>query len=86
MQKKRNWKEYNEKLVRRGEIYLSLDFLENWDEELDKMNKGKVGRSYIYPQTFMQFSSFPTCSFPSIETDGRILEETLRIYTQVKGG
>jgi hypothetical protein len=25
-QDKRNWKEYNEKLVRRGEFYLSLEF------------------------------------------------------------
>jgi len=63
MQKKRNWKEYNEKLVRRGEIYLSLDFLENWDEELEKMNKGKVGRPYLYPQTFMQFLAFIHVAF-----------------------
>ena len=26
MEKKRNWKEYNEKLVRRGEILISTDF------------------------------------------------------------
>jgi len=26
---RRNWKEYDEKLVRRGELYISLDFLEN---------------------------------------------------------
>ncbi|MHC1583458.1 MAG: IS5/IS1182 family transposase, partial [Methanosarcinales archaeon] len=38
LQSKRNWKEYNEKLVRRGELYISLDFLENWDEELNRMN------------------------------------------------
>ena len=41
---RRNWKEYNEKLVRRGEAYISLDFLESRDEEIRKMNKGKVGR------------------------------------------
>jgi len=28
MPEKRNWKEYNEQLVRRGEIYISLDFME----------------------------------------------------------
>ena len=63
MQKKRNWKEYNEKLVRRGELYISLDFLDNWDEELEKMNKGKVGRPYIYPQTFMHFLAFLHVAF-----------------------
>ncbi len=55
---RRNWKEYNEKLVRRGEVYISLDFLENWDEELEKMNKGKVGRPYLYPETFIYFLAF----------------------------
>ena len=55
---RRNWKDYNEKLVRRGEIYISLDFLDGWDDELAKMNKGKVGRPYIYPQTFMYFLAF----------------------------
>lgn len=55
---RRNWKEYNEKLVKRGEVYISLDFLENWDEELEKMNKGKVGRPYIYPETFIYFLGF----------------------------
>ncbi len=63
MQKKRNWKEYNEKLVRRGELYISLDFLENWDEELNRMNEGKVGRPYIYPQTFMHFLAFLHVAF-----------------------
>ena len=52
---KRNWKEYNEHLVRRGEILFSIDFLENWDEEIEKMNEGKRGRPYDYPQSFMIF-------------------------------
>ena len=58
MQRKRNWKEYNEKLVRRGELYISLDFLENWDEELNRMNEDKVGRPFKFPQTFMHFLAF----------------------------
>ncbi|HEX17540.1 MAG TPA: IS5/IS1182 family transposase, partial [Thermoplasmatales archaeon] len=29
---RRNWKEYNDKLVRRGEVYISLDFLDSWDD------------------------------------------------------
>ena len=31
---KRGWKEYNETLVRGGELYLSLGFLDSWDDEL----------------------------------------------------
>lgn len=53
---KRNWPEYNEKLVKRGWFYLSTDFVKNWDKELKKMNKGKTGRPYRYPETFIQFS------------------------------
>jgi len=42
MQKKRNWKEYNEKFVRRGKLYIFLDFLENWDEELNRRNEARL--------------------------------------------
>lgn len=37
------WSEYNESLVRRGEILLGFDVIDNWDKELEKMNQGKVG-------------------------------------------
>lgn len=52
---RRNWPEYNERLVRRGWFYLCTDFVNNWDEELEKMNKNKNGRPYRYPDTFIQF-------------------------------
>ncbi len=55
---KRNWKEYNEKLVRRGELYLSLEFLDSWDKELKEINKGKKGRPFSYPEQFVMFMSF----------------------------
>ena len=32
---RRNWREYNEKLVKRGEMYISLDFVESWRKELE---------------------------------------------------
>ena len=53
---KRNWREYNEKLVRRGWFYLSTGFLEHWDKELEEMNLGKNGRPFKYPESFIQFS------------------------------
>ena len=37
----RNWKGYNEALVRRGEI-LDMDFIDLWPGELARMNDGKV--------------------------------------------
>ncbi len=31
---KRKWPEYNEKLVRRGELYFSFEFLDSWSNDL----------------------------------------------------
>ncbi|KXA91578.1 hypothetical protein AKJ57_00755 [candidate division MSBL1 archaeon SCGC-AAA259A05] len=53
----RDWKEYNEELVKRGEFYLSPVFLENWEEELEKMNEGKVGTPYKFPESYVQFAA-----------------------------
>ncbi|RLF52488.1 MAG: IS5 family transposase [Thermoplasmata archaeon] len=55
---KRNWKEYNKKLVKRGEAYISLDFIETWKKELEEMNKGKEGAPYQYPETLMIFLGY----------------------------
>ncbi len=30
----RNWKSYNEQLVKRGEMLFDLEFLDNWSREL----------------------------------------------------
>ncbi len=35
-----DWREYNEHLVRRGEILMDFSFLERWEEELAEMNRG----------------------------------------------
>lgn len=53
----RDWKEYNEELVKRGEFYLSPGFLEEWDDELEQMNDGKIGRPYKYPESFVKFAA-----------------------------
>lgn len=54
---KRDWRKYNERLVKRGEFYLSPDFLESWDDELERMNEGKVGAPYRFPESFVQFAA-----------------------------
>ena len=55
---KRDWRAYNEKLVKRGEMYISLGFLESWVKDLEAMNAGKVGALYRYPGPFMTFLGF----------------------------
>jgi hypothetical protein len=48
-----NWPSYNQSLVRRGEILLGFDVIDNWDTELKEMNKDKVGEPFHYPNTFL---------------------------------
>ncbi|MCL4436016.1 MAG: IS5 family transposase [Thaumarchaeota archaeon] len=52
--KKRNWREYNEELVRRGEICSVPIFLSSWSRELECMNEGKEGARYLYPVSFVK--------------------------------
>ena len=49
----RDWSIYNELLVKRGEFYLSLDFVDQWDTQLVQMNAGKRGRPFQYPESFI---------------------------------
>ena len=51
--KKRNWKEYNEELVRRGELLFDPSFLSGWKGELERSNEGKEGAEYRYPSSLM---------------------------------
>ena len=46
------WSDYNQSLVRRGEIPIGFDVINNWDTELKEMNKDKVGEPFHYPQYF----------------------------------
>jgi len=55
---KRNWVEYNQSLVRRGEVLLDFDLLDEWGEELKKMNQGKEGARFRYPEAFMRLLAY----------------------------
>ena len=52
---KRDWKKYNEELVIRGYFYINPVFLETWNDEIRKMNVGKVGQPYFYPESMVEF-------------------------------
>jgi len=49
----RNWIEYNEELVVRGEFLLDLDWVKTWNEELAQMNYKKAGRKYEFPNSLI---------------------------------
>jgi hypothetical protein len=63
MSNTRNWKEYNSQLVRRGEFYISLDFVDQWDSEIAQMNMGKRGRPFKFPERLMEFLAFLHVAF-----------------------
>src|SRR4030065_1011897 len=50
----RDWKRYNEALVKRGLIFIDMDFVANWSRELKDMNDGKEGGRYRYPESFIK--------------------------------
>ncbi len=54
---RRDWPKYNEQLVKRGEFFLDLAFIENWEEELHQMNLGKIGAPYQFPNTLIELQA-----------------------------
>jgi len=43
--------------VVRGEFYLDFDFVDKWDEELKQMNDGKVGKPFVFPDSFIKLQA-----------------------------
>ena len=50
-----DWKVVDERLIRRGELLLSLDFLDGYDEDLETMNRGKVSYPYKLTDRYVEF-------------------------------
>jgi hypothetical protein len=57
------WRCVDERLIRRGELLLSLDFLESYDLELSVLNFGKVGRPYRVTYMYVVFLAVVGVSF-----------------------
>lgn len=57
------WSVYNQSLVRRGEILIGFDVINNWDAELKEMNKDKVGEPFHYPNTFLLLLGYAKAYF-----------------------
>jgi hypothetical protein len=61
----RNHKLYQEELIKRYELYLDLDWVANWEEELKQMNKNKKGSPYKFPDSMIEFQIYLSEKFPS---------------------
>jgi hypothetical protein len=51
----RDWKEYNERLIKRGEYYINPRFLESWIDEINELNYSKIGQPFLYPTSMIEF-------------------------------
>jgi len=49
-----NWPEYNKRLVNEAvDVFVSKDLLVDQDKQLERMNKDKPGRPYVYSNALM---------------------------------
>ncbi|HEX5187540.1 MAG TPA: transposase [Nitrososphaeraceae archaeon] len=58
-----NWRNYNESLVKRGEVLLDFDVIDNWNFELEEMNKDKECRKFVYPDSFIKLLGYMRAYF-----------------------
>ena len=58
--------------MKRGEILLDLRILDRWDSELERMNSGKEGGRYVYPEIFVKLLGYMHLLFhlPYRQTEG----------------
>ena len=57
----RDWKSVNNRLIQQGTLLISLDFLDNWNKQVKKLNQDKVGRPFEYPDGLIQYSGLLHC-------------------------
>jgi hypothetical protein len=69
-----DWSSYNHSLVRRGEILFSYDFLDSWGREIERMNRNKKGKPFVFPDSFILAIGYIRYSFhlPYRQTEGII--------------
>ena len=54
---RRDWAKTNEELVVRGKFLLDLEWVKSWPEELKKMNDGKRGRPFEFPESLIKLQA-----------------------------
>src|SRR3989338_300677 len=54
---RRHWPVCNERIVKRGEFLLDIDFVKKWEEELETMNLKKRGAPYLFPKSLIELQA-----------------------------
>jgi len=60
-----NWREYNDYLVKRGELLLDFSILGGWGDEVKRMSIGRRGRPFHLSRLSHQASSIHQASVSS---------------------
>ena len=83
---------YNEFLIERGHILIDLGFIKSHKIELKKMNKKKIGRPFLYPDSYVQILAFLevgfSISYRTVQGIVRWLAEYIKVdeihFTQLR--
>jgi hypothetical protein len=59
----KSWHDYNELLIERGRVLIDVSFLKSSNKEIKKMNTGKVGATFQYSDSYVQFLAFLKIGF-----------------------
>lgn len=59
----KSWHDYSESLIERGRVLIDVSFLKSSNEEIKKMNKGKVGAPFQHSDSYVQFLAFLKIGF-----------------------
>ena len=52
----RNWARINEAYIAQGVLLLQHDWVDDWDDELERMNDRKSGRPFKFPESLIRFA------------------------------
>jgi transposase len=82
-----SWHDYDEALIERGCAILDLGSLVSWREELEAMNREKLGRPFEFPNSYISFLSFVKVGFDipyrTLEGIVRELSEYVRLVEEM---
>ncbi len=73
----RDWPSYNEELVVRGNFYLDVDWVKDWDKELKRMNICKKGSPFVFPESLIRLQAIwhQWVDYRGVEGIARMLAE-----------
>ena len=54
---RRDWPVYNRLLVERGALLVNENVMSAWESDLDRLNRGKYGRPFVFPEVLFMWAA-----------------------------